>query len=141
MGACRSVTPPEEGAQAPRRASAVQASERVTSERFPRHARLVRGSDLKACWDAGRRRHLPHLELAWRPNETGHARLGVIVPRFHFTAVARNRLRRRLREILRRGPLAHLPAVDLVVRASRSAYHASFAVLRATLTDGVSRIT
>jgi ribonuclease P protein component len=84
---------------------------------------------------------LPHLELAWRSNDTGHARLGVIVPRFHHTAVARNRLRRRLREILRRGPLASLPAVDLLVRARRAAYDASFAVLRAELAEGVSRIT
>ena len=81
------------------------------------------------------------MELAWRPNETGHARLGLIVPRFQYTAVARNRLRRRLREIVRRGPLAHLPAVDLVVRANRAAYAAPFAVLRAELAAGVSRIT
>ena len=97
--------------------------------------------DLKACWDSGRRRHLTHLELAWRPSETGHARLGVIVPKYHHTAVARNRLRRRLREIIRRGPLAQLPAMDLVVRARRSAYDAPVAALRAEVTEGVSRIT
>ena len=102
---------------------------------------MARGADLKACWDAGRRRHLTHVDLAWRPSDTGHARFAVIVPRFHYTAVARNRLRRRLREILRRGPLAQLPAVDLVVRARRSAYHAPFAVLRSEVTDGVSWIT
>jgi ribonuclease P protein component len=67
--------------------------------------------------------------------------VGLIVPRFHFTAVARNRLRRRLRDIVRRGPLAQLPAVDLVVRARWSAYAAPFAVLRAELTAEVSRIT
>jgi ribonuclease P protein component len=81
-----------------------------------------------------------HLDLAWRPNRTGHARLGIIVPRFQQSAVARNRLRRRLREIMRRGPLASLPPVDLVVRAKRSAYAAPFAVLRAELTDTVARI-
>jgi ribonuclease P protein component len=67
--------------------------------------------------------------------------LGLVVPRFHYTAVARNRLRRRLREIVRRGPLAQLPAVDLVVRAKRSAYAAPFAVLREELALGVSGIT
>ena len=40
--------------------------------------------------------------------------------------MARNRLRRRLREVLRRGPLLALPPVDLVVRAKRTAYAASF---------------
>jgi ribonuclease P protein component len=84
---------------------------------------------------------MPHLELAWRKNDTGRARMGVIVPRFHHTAVARNRLRRRIREILRRGPLATLPAVDLLVRARRSAYSVSFDALRAELTENVSHIT
>lgn len=67
--------------------------------------------------------------------------MGIVVPRFQFTAVARNRLRRRLREILRRDALARLPAVDLVVRAKRAAYAAPFAALRAELTESVMRIT
>ena len=82
-----------------------------------------------------------HLDLAWRPNPMGHPRLGVVVPRFQFTAVARNRLRRRVKEILRRDALATLPAVDVVVRAKRAAYAASFAVLRAELADLVRRVT
>jgi ribonuclease P protein component len=103
--------------------------------------RLARGADLKACWDEGRHWHTPHLDLAWRPNPIGHPRMGIVVPRFQFTAVARNRLRRRLREILRRDALAQLPAVDLVVRAKRAAYAAPFAALRAELTASVTRIT
>jgi len=67
--------------------------------------------------------------------------MAIVVPRFHFTAVARNRLRRRLREILRRYPVASLPAVDLVVRAKRGAYAAPFTQLRAELTASVTRIT
>jgi len=66
--------------------------------------------------------------------------LGIVVPRFQQTAVARNRLRRRLREVLRRGPLRALPPVDLVVRAKRTAYAASFAALRAELTEAAGRI-
>jgi ribonuclease P protein component len=53
--------------------------------------------------------------------------------------VARNRLRRRLREILRR-EVASLPAVDLVVRAKRAAYGAPFATLLAELTECVTRV-
>ncbi len=82
-----------------------------------------------------------HLDLAWRPNPMGHPRLAVVVPRFQFTAVARNRLRRRVKEILRRDALPALPAVDLVVRAKRAAYAVSFAVLRADVMDLVSRVT
>ena len=35
-------------------------------------------------------------------NTAGHPRMGLIVPKFQSTAVARNRLRRRLQEIWRR---------------------------------------
>jgi ribonuclease P protein component len=70
----------------------------------------------------------------------GHPRLAVVVPRFQFTAVARNRLRRRVKEILRRDALARLAGIDLVVRAKRTAYAVSFAALRAELADLVSRV-
>jgi len=83
----------------------------------------------------------PHLDLAWRPNRAGYLRTGIVVPRFQFTAVARNRLRRRVREILRRHALASLPPVDLVVRAKRGAYAVPFTELRAELAASVTRIT
>ena len=93
-----------------------------------------------SCWEAGTRRRTRHLDLVWRHNTSGHARIGLIVPRHQATAVARNRVRRRLREILRRDVLRILPSVDLVVRAKRSAYSASFAVLRAELTAAVEAL-
>ena len=83
----------------------------------------------------------PHFDLAWRESPVGHPRTAIVVPRYQFTAVARNRLRRRLREILRRNPLATLPVVDLVVRAKRAAYAAPFPALRADLTESVTRLT
>jgi ribonuclease P protein component len=95
---------------------------------------------VEACWRAGRRLRLPHLDLAWRPSPAGRARAALVVPRYQFTAVSRNRLRRRLREILRRGVLAALPPVDVVVRARRDAYAAPFAALRAELTDLGTRL-
>lgn len=81
------------------------------------------------------------LDVAWRPNSQGHARTGIVVPRFGETAVARNRLRRRLREILRRDLLRGLPAVDVVIRAKPGAYAARFAELRADLCGAVERMT
>ena len=83
---------------------------------------------------------MPHLDLAWRPNSQGHVRIGIVVPRFGESAVARNRLRRRLREILRRDLVRTLPPVDLVVRSKQSAYSARFAALRAELTGAAGRI-
>ena len=140
MGARGPVPAAQEGAEAPRHQAAVQTPESLTGERFPRRVRLARGSELTACWEEGRRWRTAHLELAWRPNQAGHPRVAVVVPRFQFTAVARNRLRRRLREVLRREAIARLPPVDLVVRTKRAAYAAPAPVLRAELTDGVRHI-
>ena len=140
MGTRRVVAAAQEGAQAPHRQIAVQASESLTSERFPRRVRLARSAELTACWEEGRRWRTTHLELAWRPNQAGHPRVAFVVPRFQFTAVARNRLRRRLREVLRREALATLPPVDLVVRTKRVAYAATTSVLRAELTDGMRQV-
>jgi ribonuclease P protein component len=102
---------------------------------------LGRGPDLQSCWNTGKRVRLPHLELAWlpRPNP-GRSRSGIIVPLYQRTAVQRNQLRRRIREILRRETLRLLPPVDLVVRARREAYAATFAVLRDELAQAVTKI-
>ena len=135
MGARDVVPPPQEGAQAPHRSPSIQAPEPLTGERYPPRARLPRGIDLTQCWESGRRVRLRHLDIAWRPNTKGHARIGIVVPRFERTAVDRNRLRRRVREILRRDLLSRLPSVDLVIRAKRAAYAARFAVLRTELAD------
>ena len=52
--------------------------------------------------------------------------MGLIVPKFQSSAVARNRLRRRLLEIWRREVQANQGGRDLVIKARREAYAASF---------------
>ncbi len=49
-----------------------------------------------------------------------------MVPKGRQTGVARNRLKRRIRELLRTRVLPGLPACDLVVRAFPHSYGASF---------------
>ena len=79
----------------------------------------------------GKRRRTDHLDLFTRPSPVGHSRLAVIVPRHTHTAVLRNRLRRRLREIGRRYVLPVLGgATDVGVRARAAAYETTFEVLR-----------
>jgi ribonuclease P protein component len=67
--------------------------------------------------------------MIWMENSTGQPRMGLIVPKFQSSAVARNRLRRRLREIWRREIQRHQPAWDLIIKARREAYTASFEAL------------
>jgi ribonuclease P protein component len=66
-------------------------------------------------------------------NQTGQPRMGLIVPKFQSSAVARNRLRRQLREIWRQDIQQRQPAWDLVIRARREAYAADFDALRGQL--------
>jgi ribonuclease P protein component len=71
--------------------------------------------------------------MVWRDNSAGRPRLGLIVPKFQFTAVARNRLRRRLKELWRRELQGGLPAIDLLIRVKRAGYQAGFGELRSEL--------
>jgi ribonuclease P protein component len=54
----------------------------------------------------------------------------LIVPRFRQTAVHRNRLRRRLKELWRRELQTRLPPWDVVFRTRPETYRASFGQLR-----------
>ena len=71
--------------------------------------------------------------MIWMDNNTGHPRMGLIVPKFRSSGVARNRLRRRLREIWRVDLQPYQPAWDLIIRARREAYGAEFEALRSQL--------
>ncbi len=68
--------------------------------------------------------------MIWLPNTLDGPRLGLVVPKHRATAVARNRLRRRLREIWRTEIQPVQGSLDLVVRAKAAAYAASPAALR-----------
>ncbi len=79
----------------------------------------------------GRRHKAVYLEIVWEANQAGHPRLGLIVPKYQSNAVARNRLRRRLKEICRRAVLPRLMAVDVLVRTRRESYGGSWRGLEA----------
>ena len=74
--------------------------------------------------------------LAARPEpaDATVSRVGLVVPRYRHTAVDRNRLKRRLRELIRLEllpMLAELPVpVDLVIRVVPPAYERDFDALR-----------
>jgi ribonuclease P protein component len=68
-----------------------------------------------------------------------YPRVAIVVPRFGATAVARNRLKRRLRELVRRELLPVLPRRDVVVRATPQAYRAPFETLLGGMREAASR--
>lgn len=67
-------------------------------------------------------------------------RIGLIVPRYKHSAVARNQLKRRLRELAR---LAMLPSgilADVVVRIRPDAYDASFTRLAEDISQALNHL-
>lgn len=65
------------------------------------------------------------------------------MPRHKQTAVARNRVKRRLRELVRREllpALMALPPLDVVVRAMPEAYEADLATLASDLMRAAERL-
>jgi ribonuclease P protein component len=134
VGTGGALTQAEEGPEAAHRLVALEARRLLTpSARLPRAHRLARASDIHRCLTEGRRRRLEHLDMIWMDNSSGHPRMGLIVPKFQSSAVARNRLRRRLREIWRREIQPRQTGGDILIRARREAYQASFDALRGQL--------
>lgn len=86
----------------------------------------------------GMRHRTPWFEARTAASTLTVPRVAVVVPRFNQTAVSRNRVKRRLRELVRRELLPVLPPQDLVIRATPASYRASFDRLREGVRD-VSR--
>jgi len=55
-----------------------------------------------------------------------YARVGIVVPKHRQKIVSRNRVKRRLRELVRVELLPELQGVDLLIRAKPEAYGSSF---------------
>jgi ribonuclease P protein component len=73
-----------------------------------------------------------HLDVRTAASPLARSRVGLVVPRHQRSAVDRNKLKRRLRELVRTTLLPAIsaaPAADVVIRARREAYSATFAAL------------
>ena len=68
---------------------------------FPREARLVRRGDFDTVYRAGKRLASSHFTVFVRRNELALNRFGFSIKKALGGAVVRNRIRRRLREIVR----------------------------------------
>ena len=114
----------------------------AVSEGFSRDDRLRKRREFEECYASGVRvsgRHLQVFLLA-ATGPAARMRLGVSVPRRVGHAVARNRVRRRLREIFRRNrPLFGTAKVSVVVNARPSAARAPFGELTEDYASAVAR--
>jgi ribonuclease P protein component len=128
---------------------------------FPRAVRLLRRIEYEAVYGAGQRRSSPQFAIFFRAQQTirrepsggepaaGHAniegplnetngsppvsRFGISVKKALGGAVVRNRIRRRIREILRCNRTEIPSGWDIVIHPRRSVAQAPFAPLQAEL--------
>ena len=109
-----------------------------TSLGFPRRARITRGAELQRIAQEGKRIRTALFEVRViasplaRPSGE-RTRIGLIVPRFQRSAVARNKVKRRLRELSRTRLLPADVAAEVVIRIRPEAYRAAFSALAADI--------
>jgi len=98
---------------------------------FPREARLVRKSEFDAVYSTGKRRSNAHFTVFLRANELPLSRFGFSIKKALGGAMVRNRMRRRLREMVR-CHREEIPAGwDIVIHPKRSVAKAPFAAMTA----------
>jgi len=87
---------------APSKGSPSPDSVNPDSAAFPKQYRLLRRLEFQRVYKQGQRRSASLCTIFYRPNGLAVTRLGITVPKRIGTAVVRNRIKRRVREIFRR---------------------------------------
>ena len=113
------MQPPESSGQA----------QRAVSHGLPKQHRLRRRAEYLAVQQGGRSYRSRNVVALVLPNELGISRLGITVSKRVGKAVARNLVKRRLREIFRKNRRALPSGVDLVLIARAGSPKAEFGAL------------
>ncbi len=91
-----------------------------TDQRFPRSCRLTARRQFLEVYKRGRKARRSSFTVFGLPNDVGRCRIGLTVTRKVGGAVARNRIKRVLREVFRRHEMKWKQPMDLVVNAQRA---------------------
>jgi ribonuclease P protein component len=113
---------------------------RKLAPRFPKTSKLLRHADFLRVYKQGRRHFAAHMTVFYLRREnvwsaempmfaTEGPRVGLTVGRVLGGAVQRNRIKRRLREAVRRHLASLALAVDVVINPKKSALTAEFTLL------------
>lgn len=93
----------------------------VAGEGFPKRARLLKRSEFLRLSRAGKKSQTAHFVVLKKTNDKGDNRLGITVSTKVGNAVARNRIKRLVREFFRRHS-GELPSPqDIVIIARKGA--------------------
>jgi ribonuclease P protein component len=97
---------------------------------MPPSSRITRAREIRELLRMGKRRKTSHLDVFFLSSGEAGSRVGLVVPKHQRTAVERNVVKRRLRELSRREVLPRLRAssssLDVLIRARREAYDARY---------------
>lgn len=122
------------------RDASVSRPENGPEQGFPANRRLTARRQFLAVYARGHRVPCPSFTLFGLQNDVGHARLGVTVTRKLGGAVARNRVKRVLREIFRRNGSRLESALDVVVNARPGIVARPIADLEREFLKGFARL-
>ncbi|HTP43337.1 MAG TPA: ribonuclease P protein component [Candidatus Acidoferrum sp.] len=111
---------------AARRGATVSRESDSPRQDFPRTARLVRRSEYDAVYREGRRRTSREFAVFLRANGLDESRFGWSIKKALGSAVKRNRIRRRIREIIRLHRQEISPGWDIVIHPRTSVATAEF---------------
>ncbi len=108
--------------------------------RFPKEIRLRKADEFKAVYARGKKKASRSFVVFILPNETEVTRFGMTTSRKLGKAHDRNRIRRRVREILRHERRSFRAGVDVVVNPRRSVLERDFETLRTELVSVLGTI-
>jgi ribonuclease P protein component len=110
-----------------------------SSFRLPPSSRITRPREIRETLRAGKKKKTSHLDVFFLSSGRTVPRVGLIVPKHGRRIVDRNRVKRRLREIVRKEVLPLLReagvGLDVLVRARRESYRANYQQLRRELME------
>ena len=93
----------------------------------------MRRDDFDAVYRAGKRRSSSHFTVFFRANDLPQTRFGFSIKKALGNAVVRNRMRRRIREVVREHRREIPAGWDIVIHPKSSVAQAEFAILTTDL--------
>ncbi|HVH50354.1 MAG TPA: ribonuclease P protein component [Candidatus Bathyarchaeia archaeon] len=102
-------------------------------QEYPRSARIVRKADFDAVYRNGKRRSSSHFTVFLKANDLAESRFGFSIKRALGGAVVRNRIRRRIRELVRLHRKEISAGWDFVIHPKANVEHAAFPALESEL--------
>ena len=110
------------------------------SERFPKNRRVRHRDEFRRVFDLSIRVKGRYATVLVAPNDAGIARLGMVASRKLGDAVRRNRAKRLIREVFRRGDMLQPgKGLDVVVIPRRELFDAVYSSLESDLRGAIKR--